>query len=117
MPRARTHSKSRRAQSPPRSTEPAGHGLVAVVEKRGKFLVAEPFFGPGPRLAISRDSRYDAGDLVAVTPGTSGRGGKGSRARVHRRLGKPDVARDVIEALMIDRGLVRAFESPVSRAA
>jgi ribonuclease R len=79
--------------------------------------VAEPFFGPGPRLVISRDSRYDAGDLVAVTPGISGRGGKGSRARVHRRLGKPDVARDVIEALMVDRGLPRGFEAPVSRAA
>ena len=90
---------------------------VALVERRGKFLVAEPFFAPGPRLAISRDSRYDAGDLVAVTPGISGRGGKGSRARVDRRLGKPDVARDVIEALMVDRGLARAFETPVSRAA
>jgi ribonuclease R len=88
-----------------------------VIERRGKFLVAEPFFGPGPRLAISRDSRYDVGDLIAVTPGISGRGSKGSRARVHRRLGKPDVARDVIEALMVDRGLARGFEAPVSRAA
>ncbi len=101
----------------PAKVAPALKPHVAVVERRGKFLVAEPFFGPGPRLAISRDSRYDAGDLVAVTPGTSGRGGKGSRARVHRRLGKPDVARDVIEALMVDRGLARGFEAPVSRAA
>ena len=91
----------------PAKAAPALKPHVAVVERRGKFLVAEPFFGPGPRLAISRDSRYDVGDLVAVTPGVSGRGGKGSRARVHRRLGKPDVARDVIEALMVDRGLAR----------
>jgi len=118
MPRARTHSRSRSKPSPPRSTEPAAsRGLVAVVERRGKFLVAEPFFGSGPRLALSRDSRYDVGDLVLVTPGASGRKGQGSRARVHRRIGRPTVARDVIEALMLDRGLARSFEAPVSRAA
>ncbi len=106
---------------PARSAERARAGTpkphVAVIERRGKFLVAEPFFGAGPRLAVSRDSRYDIGDLVAVTPGVSGRGAKGSRARVHRRIGRPDVARDVIEALMVDRGLARAFEGPVARAA
>ncbi len=90
---------------------------MAVVERRGKFLVAEPFFGPGPRLALSRDSRYDIGDLVLATPGVSGRHGKGSRARVHRRIGRPTVARDVIEALMLDRGLARGFEAPVTREA
>ncbi len=90
---------------------------MGVIERRGKFLVAEPFFGPGPRLAISRDPRYDVGDLVAVSPGVSGRGRRGSRARVHRRIGRPDVARDVIEALMVDRGLARRFEGPASRAA
>jgi ribonuclease R len=90
---------------------------VAVVEKRGKFLVAEPFFGPGPRLAVSRDSRYDVGDLVLVSAEVSGRKSQGSRAKVSRRLGKPDVARDVIEALMLDRGLRRGFEPAVSHAA
>jgi ribonuclease R len=90
---------------------------AAVIERRGKFLVAEPFFAPGPRLAVSRDSRYDVGDLVAVLPGVSGRGGKGSRARVQRRIGRPSVARDVIEALMVDRGLARGFEPVVNRAA
>ena len=117
MPRARAHSQSRSKPSPPRSTEPANRGLVAVVERRGKFLVAEPFFGAGPRLALSRDSRYDVGDLVLVTPGVSGRKAQGSRARVHRRIGRPTVARDVIEALMLDRGLARGFEAPVARAA
>jgi ribonuclease R len=90
---------------------------VALVHKRGKFLVAEPFFGPGPRLAVSRDSRYAVGDMVLVAPSTSGRSGRGQRARVLRRLGSPDVARDVIEALMLDRGLRRGFEAPVARAA
>jgi ribonuclease R len=57
------------------------------------------------------------GDLVLVSPGVSGRKGQGARAKVMRRLGKPDIARDVIEALMLDRGLARGFEPPVSRAA
>src|ERR1700722_1651468 len=105
MARARARSQSRSKPSPPRSTEPGVRGLVAVVERRGKFLVAEPSFGSGPRLALSRDSRYDVGDLVLVTPGVSGRKSQGSRARVHRRIGRPTVARDVIEALMLDRGL------------
>src|SRR5262249_6146639 len=74
---------------------PAPRALVALVERRGKFQVAEPFFGPGPRLALSRDSSYEVGDLVLVTPTPSGRRGTGSRAKVARRLGKPDIARDV----------------------
>lgn len=54
---------------------------------------------------------------MLVTPGGSGRKGQGSRARVHRRIGRPTVARDVIEALMLARGLTRGFETPVARAA
>jgi ribonuclease R len=100
---------------------PAGAlSRVARVERRGKFLVAEPFFGPGPRMALNRDSRYDAGDLVLVQPGMPARGqgkGGGSRAKVVRRIGRPDVARDVIEALMLDRGLARGFDPAVGRAA
>ena len=88
-----------------------------MVEKRGKFLVAEPFFGAGPRLALSRDSRYDVGDLVQVSPGVSGRKGTGARAKVLRRIGSPEIARDVMEALMLDRGLARGFEPTVSRSA
>ncbi|MDA8067094.1 MAG: RNB domain-containing ribonuclease [Actinomycetota bacterium] len=88
-----------------------------MVERRGKFLVAEPFFGPGPRLALSRDSRYDVGDLVLVAAGPSGRHGRGSRARVRRRIGRPDNARDVIEALLLHRGLAREFEPAALRAA
>jgi ribonuclease R len=92
-----------------------------VIERQGKFLVAEPFFASGPRMVVSRDSRYDVGDLVVVRPGTPGRGRKGagasSRAKIVRRLGRPDVARDVIEGLMVDRGLARAFDPAVGRAA
>ena len=28
--------------------------MVAVLEKRGRFLVAEPLFGHGPRTAVER---------------------------------------------------------------
>jgi ribonuclease R len=75
--------------------------MVAVLGKRGRFMVAEPLFGVGPRTAV--DPRgASPGDLVLVGSGKRG-------ARVVRELGRPDVARDVIEGLMIDRGLRRAY--------
>jgi ribonuclease R len=75
--------------------------MVAVLEKRGRFLVAEPLFGPGPRTAVERGDA-SAGDLVLVGAGKRG-------ARVLRRLGRPDRARDVVEGLMLDRGLSRSY--------
>jgi ribonuclease R len=90
---------------------------VAVLARRGKFMVAEPFFAPGPQLVVSRDSRAKVGDLVILRRGT-GRQGRGSRrAVVARRLGRPQVARDVIEAFMIDRGLRRGFDPAVAHEA
>jgi ribonuclease R len=79
--------------------------LVAVLEKRGRFLVAEPLFGRGPRTAVEPRGA-GPGELVLVGAGKRG-------ARVVRRLGRPDRARDVVEGLMLDRGLHRAY----SRAA
>src|SRR5829696_5562542 len=78
-----------------------GAPLVAVLERRGRFLVAEPLFGRGPRTAVERGGAGE-GDLVLVGSGKRG-------ARVIRRLGRPDVARDVIEGLMLDRGLHRNY--------
>jgi ribonuclease R len=72
-----------------------------VLEKRGRFLVAEPLFGQGPRTAVERGGAGE-GDLVLVGSGKRG-------ARVIRRLGRPDVARDVLEGLMLDRGLRRSY--------
>jgi ribonuclease R len=83
--------------------------LVAVLEKRGRFLVAEPLFGRGPRTAVEPRGA-GAGELVLV--GTGKRG-----ARVVRRLGRPDVARDVLEGLMLDRGLHRAYSRAASAEA
>jgi ribonuclease R len=79
--------------------------VVAVLEKRGRFLVAEPIFGSGPRTAVERGGA-GVGDLVLVGGGKRG-------ARVLRRIGRPDRARDVVEGLMLDRGLHRSY----SRAA
>ncbi|HUE26697.1 MAG TPA: RNB domain-containing ribonuclease [Solirubrobacteraceae bacterium] len=90
---------------------------MAVIERRGKFLVAEPFFGSGPRLAVSRDRGVNVGDLVVVNAGVGRNGRRGGRATIARRIGRPDVARDVIEALMIDRGLRRSFDPAVEREA
>ena len=75
--------------------------LVAVLSKRGRFLVAEPLFGRGPRTAVD-PAGAGAGELVLVGAGKRG-------ARVVRRLGRPQVARDVLEGLMLDRGLHRAY--------
>ena len=75
--------------------------MVAVLEKRGRFLVAEPLFGNGPRTAVER-GQAGPGDLVLVGSGKRG-------ARVLRVLGRPDRARDVVEGLMLDRGLHRGY--------
>jgi ribonuclease R len=125
-----------------RDRDPGAAPRVAIIARQGKFLVAEPFFGVGPRLAVSRDKRYDVGDLVELSgaqsggsgsgtsrpggsrSGGSGSGGSGSgrkggsrRPKVLRRLGRPDVARDVISALMLDRGLDGRFDPAVGRSA
>jgi len=111
---------------------PAAHTTVAVLEKRGRFWTAEPLFGPvasggqpprarsaerimlGPRLTGRAARSAGAGDIVLVQSATAGRGGGAQLARV---LGRPDVARDVIEGLMLDRGLARGFDEEVEREA
>ncbi len=90
---------------------------VALIERRGKFLVAEPFFDRGPRFAVARDRRASVGDLVVVRPSSRRNGRGGGRAAVARRIGRPDVARDVLEALMVDRGLRRSFDPAVEHEA
>ncbi|MCW3064465.1 MAG: Exoribonuclease, partial [Solirubrobacterales bacterium] len=91
--------------------------LVARVARQGRFLVAEPFFDRGPKLVIDRSSRgAREGDLVLVQPGSPGAKGRG-HATIERVIGRPDTARDVIEALMLSRGLRRRFDPAVERAA
>ena len=98
-PPARGGRASRRLDQP----------LVAVLERRGRFLVAEPLFGRGPRAAVERGGA-DEGDLVLVGAGKRG-------ARVVRRLGRPDVAHDVLDGLMLDRGLYRSYPRTASAEA
>jgi ribonuclease R len=94
--------------------------VVALLDKRGRFLVGESFFGRGPQLIVERDRSAGPGDLVLLKTGARGGSGSGrprGHAKVERRLGRPDVARDVLEALMLDRGLRRRFDPAVERAA
>ena len=75
--------------------------------------MASPFFERGRRLVVDRDRRARPGDLVLLRTAGQGRG----HAKVLRRIGRPDVARDVIEAMMLARGLPRRFPDAVQRAA
>jgi ribonuclease R len=104
---------------PARAADPRSTGRVALLVRQGKFLVAEPFFGPGPRLVVTRDKRAGVGDLVVLGGGGQGNGRRGGsrRATVAQRLGRPEIARDVIRALMLDRGLQGAFDPAVEREA
>ncbi len=122
--------------------------FVALLERRGRFLTAEPLFprrdrdaGPprggratsvvigstraggarkrgggqadhGRRGGRGGERSAAAGDLVLVqAPGRKG------GARIVRLLGRPDIARDVIEGLLLDRGLSRGFDAEVEREA
>ncbi|MGB0097601.1 MAG: ribonuclease catalytic domain-containing protein, partial [Solirubrobacteraceae bacterium] len=57
------------------------------------------------------------GDLVVVRAAAGRDGRARGRKIVARRLGRPDLARDVIEALMVDRGLRRSFDPAVEHEA
>jgi ribonuclease R len=96
---------------------PARAPRVALLSRRGRFLVAEPFFERGPRLVVAGDGRARPGDLVVVSDGRKKSAGKGSKARVARVLGRPHVAQTVIEALMVENGLRRSFDPAVEREA
>ncbi len=102
-----------------RAVDPRSTSRVAVLVRQGKFLVAEPFFGPGPRVVVTRDKRAGVGDLVVLSGGGQGNGRRGGSRRptVAQRLGRPEIARDVIRALMLDRGLQGAFDPAVEREA
>ncbi len=105
---------------------------VAVLARRGRFWIAEPLFPPrrdgrerpraghrgialGGSLGRGAVAKARAGDIVLVRTAKPGR--RGSPARIVRVVGRPEVARDVIEALMLDRGLERGFHPEVEREA
>jgi len=78
--------------------------MVGVLGRRGRMPVVEPLFERGSKFEVSRgkEGKGRYGDLVLVGPGKGG-------ARVNRVIGRPDVARDVVEGLMLDRGLRRSY--------
>ena len=86
--------------------------MVATLERRGRLVVAEPLFERGRRHAVDGRARGGAGVGELVLVGLGKRG-----ARVVRRLGRPEVARDVLEGLMLARGLRRAFGGRVEAEA
>jgi ribonuclease R len=116
----RDHGRQRRGRSGagPGSGPGTGSGesfTVGVLAKRGKRLVAESFFEGrfgGQQIAVEPGRLGKPGDLVLVRSG-----GRRGHAKVAKVIGRPDVARDVIEALMHQRGLRRAFPAGIERAA
>ena len=77
--------------------------FVAIVGRRGRFLVAEPLFERGGQVGLARGSiRVRPGGIVLAERRAGG-------ARVVVELGAPDVAADVVEALLVERGIERGF--------
>jgi ribonuclease R len=97
--------------------DPRPDARVAVLRRKGKFLVAEPLFTPGAQLVVSRDRKADVGDLVTISAAGRSDGRNSRRPVITRRLGRPEVARDVITALMLDRGLRRTFDPAIEHDA
>jgi ribonuclease R len=87
--------------------------VVAVLEKHGRHYAATPFFTRSHRISIDKPRHAGVGDLVLVAPV----GARGGHGKLVRRLGRPDVARDVLEGLLLDRGLRRRFDPLVEREA
>ena len=76
---------------------------VATVERRGRFTIAEPLFERGPQVALARGSiDVGPGEIALVDFGPGG-------ARALRALGSAESARDVVAALLWDRGMDRGF--------
>jgi ribonuclease R len=94
-----------RTARPPEHTH-AG-AVVGVLSKRGRFWTVEPFFERGRRMNVDRPRNARPGDLVLV----------GARGKILRVIGRPDIARDVLEALMLHCGLRRRFDPVVEREA
>lgn len=66
--------------------------------------MVEPLFERGPQLAVAHGSiRVQGGEMVLAEP-------RGRGAQLVEKLGSPERPRDVIEALLLDRGFERGFD-------
>jgi ribonuclease R len=77
--------------------------FVAVIGRRGRFLVAESVFERAPQIGIAGGVRVRGGELALVER-------QGRAARVVDVLGDPERAADVVAALLAERGLERGFD-------
>jgi ribonuclease R len=84
---------------------------AALIQKKGRFFVAAPLFEAGPQVALDKGGKRIGQGRIAVVE--FGRG----RARVIEELGSPERPRDVVEALMVDRGMSRGFVAPIETEA
>lgn len=76
-----------------------------VVSRRGKFWVGEPLFERGPQIPLARGrAKPVAGQIALCRFSGSGRG-----AQPIADLGRSDSPRDVVAALVADRGLRPTF--------
>lgn len=119
-----------------RSTAPSGgFGAVfdgptaAVLTPKGRTLAARPLFARGSTIQLKQDRKRGSGnelrpgELVIIEPAGIQRGKQHGRmvtqpvGKVVRRLGSPDNTRDVLEALMLERGLRRSFTGSVEHHA
>ncbi len=87
-----------------------GAVVACVVERRGRFLVGEPFFDHGYPLSLGRVGGVAAqpGELVLVVPTRSG-----GHGRVVERLGVPGSIEAVLAALAAEAGARRPFPAAV----
>jgi ribonuclease R len=87
----------------------APDSFVGVLSRRGRFMVAEPLFERGRRVTVDVRGRVDVsvGDIALV------QAHRGGRPAVVRALGRPDVARDVVEALLVEQKHARRFDARV----
>ncbi|MFT4048777.1 MAG: RNB domain-containing ribonuclease [Solirubrobacterales bacterium] len=101
--------------------------MAAVLVPKGRALVAAPLFERGAKVNLKTEGKRSkplkAGELVIVEPAGMARGKERGRqvtapvAKIVRRIGRADNARDVTEALMIERGLDRKFPGKVENHA
>ena len=134
----RHHARRARPRDDPktRARRGAAGGAARVVraklrERTSRAQTAEPRARRRARAARALPRRravLRARAAASRSSATRARRGRAARAvlrpaargrtrRSLRVLGRPDVARDVIEALMLDRGLRRSFPAGVERAA
>lgn len=91
---------------PPPSEASIPVAYVAVIRRVGRGLLAEALFRdhPAPLALTARSGRVREGEMVYVLPSRAGRS-----LRLLERLGHPSNPDQVLEALLLDRGMRAGF--------